>query len=360
MRVPTFFTRVARSIHRHPRLWIRLGRLESALLAPDLADVAVAQPVYICGLARSGSTLLLEVLAAHGDAASHRYRDFPFIFTPFWWQLVLKLSPFKDAALHERAHGDRMLVNAASPEAMEEMLWSAFFKDRHDARVSQVLGRDTAAGEFAAFYRRHIQKLLLAAKRTRYVSKGNYHVTRMAYLRQLFPDARLVVPVRDPVTHIASLMRQHRRFCEAGRRNPAVVTHMTLAGHFEFGLNRVPIHSGDAAAVQAVQAAWAAGEELRGWALYWAMIYGFVAGQLAADDDVRGAALVLPYERLCADAAGTLRGLLIHCGLPADEALIAAYVPRIQAPDYYDAGFSEADIRLIRDLTGPVAARFGY
>jgi hypothetical protein len=360
MHVPAFYTKVARSIHKRPRFWIKLGNIESGVLAPDLVDVQVREPIYVCGLARSGSTLLLEILAAHREAASHRYQDFPFVFTPFWWHTVLRMSPLKDTSLRERAHGDRMLINATSPEAMEEMIWTAFFPESHQADVSQVMGRQRRNPEFAAFYRKHIQKLLLRAKRKRYVSKGNYNVTRMGYLRAMFPDAKFVVPVRDPVTHIASLMRQHARFCEAGAKDAAVAAHMSLAGHYEFGLNRVPIHTGQDAPMAEILAAWAKGDEVRGWALYWAMLYGFVAQQQEADADLKSATLVQRFEDLCAEPQAALRTLFTHCDLPVDEALIAAYVPKIQKPDYYDAKFSDADVVLIREITAPVAARFGY
>ena len=182
----------------------------------------------------------------------------------------------------------------------------------------------------------------------------------MGYLRALFSDAKFVVPVRDPVTHIASLMRQHQRFSEAGKKNPAVATHMSLAGHHEFGLHRVPIHTGNDVAMAHVLAAWRDGEEIRGWALYWAMLYGFVAKQLEADKDLRAAVLVQRFEDLCAHPQESLRALFSHCDLTVDEALIAFYAPKIQKPDYYDAGFSDADIALIREITGPVAASFGY
>lgn len=360
MKVPAFYTMVARSIRRHPRFWIKLGKVESGLLAPDLIDITVREPVYVCGLARSGSTLLLEVLAAHPSAASHRYQDFPFVFTPFWWYMVLKLSPLKDTSLRERAHGDRMLINAASPEAMEEMLWSSFFPGTHEAKVSQVLGRQIRNPDFADFYEKHIKKLLRRVRGKRYVSKGNYNVTRMGYLRALFQDAKFVVPVRDPVTHIASLMRQHERFCEAGRKDPAVAEHMATAGHYEFGLNRVPINTGDDAAMAEILAAWQRGEEVRGWALYWAMLYRFVADQLEGDADLRSATLVQRFEDLCAQPQESLRALFRHCDMTVDESVVAKYAPNIQKPDYYDAKFSEADLALIREITGPVAARFGY
>lgn len=358
--MPRFFTRVARSITKHPKFWIRLANLESKVLAPDLMDRPVVAPVYVCGLARAGSTLMLEFLAGHKDAASHRYQDFPFIFTPYWWQLVLKLSPFKDEALRERAHGDRMLVNSASPEAMEEMLWMAFFPQLHDDSRSNVLGRKAAGGKFDAFYRKHLEKLLLAGKASRYVSKGNYNVTRMAYLHQLFPDARFIVPVRGPEGHIASLMRQHERFCAASKEDPDVAEHMALAGHLEFGPRRTPIHTGETGAMDAVKAAWAAGDEVLGWAHYWAMIYRFVAGQLAADKALAEACLIVRFEELCANPREVLKNVFAHCRLEVSEEALAAMAAKVSAPDYYDAGFTPQQREQIAAACSETAKALGY
>lgn len=360
MEVPRFFTRVARSIHDHPRFWIRMGRMESAVLSIDLAEKPVTAPIYVCGLARGGTTLALEMLAAHGDVASHRYQDFPFVLTPYWWQLVLKMSPFKSETLRERAHGDGMLVNAASPEAMEEMVWMAFFPQAHDAGVTQVLGRGLPRTDFAVFYRKHIQKLLLAGKASRYVSKGNYNLTRMAYLRELFPDARFVVPVREPAAHIASLMRQHARFCEAAAKDPAVAEHMALAGHFEFGPNRTPINTGDEARLREVQEAWAADDEVRGWALYWDMLYRFVHEQLRSDADLCSAVQVLRFETLCEQPEPTIRAMMAHCGLAEDAGLVAMFAAKVQKPDYYDAGFTPEQLATIKRITGETARHYGY
>ena len=67
-------------ISRRPRLWIALGNLESRVIADDLDAIGVTQPIYISGVARAGSTILLETLAQHPDLASHRYRDYPPVF----------------------------------------------------------------------------------------------------------------------------------------------------------------------------------------------------------------------------------------------------------------------------------------
>src|SRR3546814_11516245 len=99
-----------------------------------------------------------------------------------------------------------------------------------------------------------MRKLLWVRRRPRYLSKANYNVTRMEYLLKLFPDARFVLPLRDPAAHIASLMKQQRLFCEGERRHPAALEHMRRIGHFAFGLDRRPINVGDGAIGEVLQA----------------------------------------------------------------------------------------------------------
>ena len=108
-----------------------------------------------------------------------------------------------------------------------------------------MLDAATSNPAFERFYADHLKKILLVRGGQRYLSKGNYNLTRFAYLLKLFPDARFIVPVRDPRWHIASLMKQHRLFCAEERRDPRILKHMQRAGHFEFGLDRRAINVGD-------------------------------------------------------------------------------------------------------------------
>ncbi len=165
---------LGRFVGNHTDLWIKLGNLESKLLAVDMDPAPIHAPVYICGLARAGSTILLEALAGHSHATTHRYEDFPFLFTPYWWRL-LTLLPRRNE-VRERAHGDGIMVSGKSPEAMEEMLWMAFFQDLHHPHISAVLDERTANPAFETFYAAHIRKLLRASEGQRYVSKGNYNI----------------------------------------------------------------------------------------------------------------------------------------------------------------------------------------
>jgi hypothetical protein len=347
-------------IARHPRLWIRLGNLETRTVADAIADIPVEKPIYIAGLARSGSTILLETLAMHPWVGTHRYRDFPPIFTPYWWNRWLQRLPRRDEVPTERTHKDGIAVTSESPEAFEEVLWMAFFPGVHDSAKGAVLDRATAPAGFERFYRDHIRKLLAIRGRRRYLAKGNYNVTRLALLGRMLPDARFLIPVRNPAWHIASLMKQQKLFTAGQRNNRRAVQHLQRAGHFEFGLDRRPINTGDTARVAEVIELWRRGEEVRGWARYWAMVHAYLADLLERDADVAARAKVVRYETLCGAPARVINEVLGHCGLPADDAVLTHAAHHIRYPGYYQPHFTAAELAVIAEETGAVAARFGY
>ncbi len=334
-------------IERFPGFWIGLGNLETRVLAEEIESVSIKAPIYVAGLARAGTTIALEILASHSDVATHLYRDFPPVFTPWWWNWFVERSRRGPLVAAERAHRDGIMITADSPEAREEAIWMAFFADVHDPARSNVLDRDTENPGFEKFYRDHIRKLLAARGRRRYLSKGNYNVTRIGYLHKLFPDARFVIPVRDPVWHIASLMKQHRLFCAGERGNKRAVDYMRRVGHFEFGLDLRPINTGDDEKVRAIQALWETGEDVRGWARYWAMVYGSVAYVLEQDPALREATMILRYEDLCDRPEETMRRMMEHCGLEEDEEIIADYASKLKPPGYYRPDFSEEEAAVI-------------
>lgn len=347
-------------VERRRNLWIRLGDFETRMLADSLAAIRIEAPIYIAGLARSGSTVLLEMLARHGATASHRYRDYPPVFTPYFWNWVLDRTKRRAAPAAERTHGDGIRVTPESPEAFEEMLWMAFFPHLHDPGRSAVLEARSENAGFERFYRDHIRKLIKLRGGRRYLSKGNYNLTRLSYLRKLFPDARFVIPVREPLWHIASLMKQHALFCEGERANPAALRHMRRVGHFEFGLDRRPVNAGDDDAIAAIDRAWAAGREVEGWARYWAHLHGHVADRLAADAGLREASLVVRFEDVCNLPHETIRGVFDHCRLDLSAETLAGLAAPIRFPSYYAPRFTAAERSTIERFAGEAAVRFGY
>ncbi|HTU93168.1 MAG TPA: sulfotransferase [Gemmataceae bacterium] len=344
-------------VQRYPRAWLGLGRLESSQLAQELVPLAVRMPIYVCGLARAGSTLLHEIVSAPAGVATHRVKDYPLIFTPYWWRRAT--ASMRPTPPRPRAHGDGMMITTQSPDALEEMLWMAFFPNCHDPAVTSCMGRGDSHPAFESFYDLHLRKLMLAEGATRYAAKNNYHVARLPYLLRLFPDARFVLAVRAPAAHVASLRRQHLWFSQGQRKHPRSLAYMRRSGHFEFGLDRRPIHLGDERRVRRIQQAWAAGDEVRGLAMYWDMVYGYLADLLDSDAQVRSAAVVVRFETLCSAAAETLQAVLEHCRLPDDARVLARYAPDIHLPAYYSTGFTAQELEVIHTETAVTAKRWG-
>ncbi|WP_168380962.1 sulfotransferase family protein [Modicisalibacter radicis] len=358
--VPGWIHHLGGWLHRHPRAMIRLGNLETRMIQEAIAERVVDRPIYIAGLARSGTTILLERLAEHPAVGSHRYIDFPLVATPYWWNRWLALVPQTGDRARQRAHNDGIAVTAQSPEAFEEMLWMTFFPTAHDPGRCATLDRRTENPPFARFYDEHIRKLLAVRNRQRYVAKGNYNLVRLGYLHALYPGARFVLAIRDPLWHIASLMKQQALFVRGETAHPRALEHMRRVGHFEFGLDRRAIHVGDDDLAARIASLWRAGEEVAGWAHYWAGLYRHVAATLAADAALREACLIVRYETLCERPAETLAAVYAHCGLGIDSEALARGASRLHFPGYYRPDFSDRERALIEELTGPVAASFGY
>ncbi len=336
----------------------RLSSLETRVLADDIATIDIESPVYVTGLARSGTTILLEMLSECSVTGTHKYRDFPFLEVPYYWNWFVDRAgqPVESA---ERAHKDGIIVSPESPEAMEEVLWMRFFPGAHDEAQSNVLDEHTRNDEFADFYRDHIRKLLYVRNRERYLCKGNYNVSRIRYLQKLFPDARFVIPVRDPVNHIASLAKQHALFSREETRDARILEHMRRSGHYEFGLNRTAINFGDSATVDAIRSLWDE-QPVRGWARYWSSVYQYVLDVVGQDERLGEAVLVVRYEDLCRDPRNKLEEVFAHCGLPADDALLSKLSERPKMPSYYRVGFDDDEMAQIREETRETRERLGY
>ena len=71
--------------------------------------------VFITGLARAGTTILLNALYKSNVFASLSYSDMPFVLAPNIWSKISFNK--KDLEPKERAHGDGIKVSKQSPEA---------------------------------------------------------------------------------------------------------------------------------------------------------------------------------------------------------------------------------------------------
>ena len=358
--VTPWMDRVGRHLFDRPKLMRSLARMETKLFEDRMDDIPIVSPVWISGLARSGSTVLLELLATHHEVATQRYRDFPPVLTPILWNKLVDYMATKDEEPEERAHGDGIYVTSESPEAFEEPIWMSFFPHLHKKTWDERFDMKSDNPEFEAFLRAHMRKLLYLRGGSRYLAKANYNVSRLEYLLKLFPDARFIVPVRDPLWHIASLMKQHRIFVKGETEHPEARAHLARAGHFEFGLDRVPLNYGNGTVANEVADLWAQGREAEGWALQWAEVYGYLAATLDRNDALSDATMVVRYEDMCAAPGEMMADMLTHAGLEGNLDLIARAQDRLQPPGYYSPDFSDNELQAIAERTGKAAARFGY
>ena len=85
------------------------------LIAPKLPKPD--RPVFVVGMARSGTTTLLNLLFATGEFESSRYRDLPLPLFPAFWRKVHKGFHQGQSPI-QRAHDDGILVSPDSPEAL--------------------------------------------------------------------------------------------------------------------------------------------------------------------------------------------------------------------------------------------------
>ena len=216
---------------------------EEFLFGRKWAGIAVQKPVFITSLPRAGTTILLNALSTLPPVATHTYRDMPFVLSPLLWS---KLSgSFQKRSAHtQRAHGDGITINEDSPEAFEEVLWLSFFRHKYaDNRIALWNKPDTG---FTGFFSDHMRKIILLRqsrerKCSRYVSKNNANIARIPALLGMYPDAVVLVPVRNPLEHAISMLRQHTKFADRQSEQQFVRKYMGDIGHFEFGELHYPI-----------------------------------------------------------------------------------------------------------------------
>jgi hypothetical protein len=114
--------------------------------------------VFIAGLARAGTTILMRRFYASQAFRSLTYRDMPFVLAPTLWRKLAAQSG-RNLVTAERAHGDGILVDIDSPESFEEVFLAhirrrrlhrrdafeaAFAGCRNRAEVRRLRQRDSA------------------------------------------------------------------------------------------------------------------------------------------------------------------------------------------------------------------------
>lgn len=268
-------------------------------------EIVDERHVFVAGLARAGSTVLLRRLHSTGCYRSLTFRDMPFVLAPNVWRRLSVISP-RNIDRVERAHGDNLFIDYDSPESLDEVFWRIFSGKEYilDDRLKphkpvEVLLRK---------YVRYVNAILFAQEeqgRRRYLSKNNNNILRLDGIHQAFPNALILVPFREPLQHAYSLLRQHVRFSEMQSQDKFILAYMTWLGHHEFGLGHRPF------GFSAAEICGYPLETLDYWLHLWCEVYSWLADSIPV-----GASFVC-YEDLC-NCLETWRRLTELADIPAE------------------------------------------
>ena len=174
--------------------------------------------VFITGLPRSGTTILLNFLFLSNEYASLTYNNMPFMLSPNFSKLFHKKNIIKK----ERLHRDGIDFDNNSPEALDEI----FFDNNEEFIRNELVN--------------YIQLILLSNNKTKYLSKNNLNYKRIDLIQSILPNSVFLVPIREPLQHANSLLNQHLNFSILHKEDDFIRRYMNYLGHNEFGLNHKP------------------------------------------------------------------------------------------------------------------------
>lgn len=171
--------------------------------------------LFISGLARSGTTAILNYIYGKNVFASLTYNDMPFILSP---NLFKFLNNKNDNKVSLRLHRDGIKYSYKSPEALDEIFWNTFNED-----------------EAYSFLSKYISQILIKYRKNRYLSKNNYNYKRIKTIKSIFPNSYFLITYRNPLHHAYSLLRQHLNFIQLQSKDKFILKYMNWLGHNEFG-----------------------------------------------------------------------------------------------------------------------------
>ena len=224
-----------RMLLNHPHVHMRLMRRE---VQGWRKRGGSPQPsfLWVTGLARAGTTSVLERLVATGAFHSLNYANMPLVLAPGMWR---RFHNPGTGELKERSHGDGILVGLDSAEALEEVFFQAI-TGRGYVKEDGLHAHDIDDAQHAAYL--DYQGIALASAErpgAMYIAKNNNALLRYPAMRR--PTASTVV-VSGTLVSRGFVAAMHRKYCAMQADDPFVLEYMDWLAHHEFGLGHKPFH----------------------------------------------------------------------------------------------------------------------
>ena len=281
----------------------------------------MSSPVFVVGCGRSGTTLLFDLLKRHPG--------------------LEPTTGHPDGEDHVGwiRHGGAMISGLANPQGDTGHVGHHFclYMDEHNA--SEEICR--------SMHRYYRDEVLAGHSNKRVVNKCPHLSNKLRYVLKIFPDARIVHIIRDPVAMVASWVKVMQAV-------PDLVMYWPDS---DFPCWWV-LTGGDAPARHdcfAREKRLYPGGGLSCFADYWAEVNRNIPRQLS---DMPGRLLTIRYEDLIAEPAGILRQVTDFCDLDPFEDIPVTIEKERNA--LWRTLLKDEDIRTIRVRCADVAAEFGY
>lgn len=318
--------------------------IECSTAKGDISDFS-DKHVFVSGLARSGTTVLMTYLYETGIYRSLTYLDMPFVLMPNLWKKFSGSKKTPESEYKERAHKDGILVGFDSPEAFEEVFWRIFCGK--DFIFDNKLQLHDVSDDVIEKFQKYIQNILLSRDSTdkkRYLSKNNNNVLRFKYIQKAFPQSHIIIPFRDPLQHALSLMKQHEHFSEVQANDKFTLEYMTWLGHHEFGLNQKTFFLNDSDTFKEMESY--KKTDINFWLLDWKNYYQYVNSNHTDNS------LFLSNEIFSADPVGVLGKLfpILDISLPVVKEDAFVPVPK-QVAGYNENLLNECNA-IYKELEG--------
>lgn len=175
--------------------------------------------IFITGLPRSGTTILLNYIYQTNCFSSFKYSDMPFILSPNLFNFFKFKKKNKN---FERFHSDNIKINYDSPESFDEVFFSNFDTANYDEELKYF-----------------ISSICIKCKKERYLSKNNNNYKRIEIIKKNLKNSLFLIPYRLPLDHCYSLLNQHRNFLKLDDNDYFVKRYLRYLGHNEFGENHL-------------------------------------------------------------------------------------------------------------------------
>ena len=290
----------------------------------------IKKPIFICGLPRSGTTLITSIINQHKKVGSYNYKDLPFHRIPVIWN---KLNKFYYGKIKDdkRLHGDQLLVGLESPDSFEELIWSRNINNYHDKGFSKYIDKNYNNLKLSNDLIQNIQKILYLRNADRYLSKGNYNIFRLKYINEVFKDAKFIICFRNPYDTVQSLVNVNEKFNNLENSISNFSQQLYELCHFEFGKKRRALLINKNNYEKTVEA-WQENNNFLGYLLQWIDLYDFVLKNYFKNTKIK--IYLLNYNKLIEKKNLEINKILKFCDLEESKENFPNNIKLLKTSEY--------------------------